>query len=119
MSYEQLVEWEAFYRLEPWGTLVDDYRFGVLAVYAAEKYRDPKKRKRLFEPADFFHRLQPQFTKEELAEIERKEKEANERLQAKQHDLRRKQRVAKQLYKERMQNGRQQSSIDGKSSDSG
>ena len=35
MSKQELVEWMAFYQLEPWGTRVDDQRFGVIAATTA------------------------------------------------------------------------------------
>lgn len=31
LTSSQLAEWEAFYKIEPWGCRVEDYRFGVVA----------------------------------------------------------------------------------------
>lgn len=49
----ELSEWGAYYRLEPWGTEVDDYRSGVVASTIANVNRDPKQRRQPFVPEDF------------------------------------------------------------------
>ncbi len=49
----ELSEWAAYYRLEPWGTEVDDYRSGVVASTIANVNRDPKQRRQPFAPEDF------------------------------------------------------------------
>ncbi|MFZ5816303.1 MAG: phage tail assembly protein T [Bacillota bacterium] len=43
----------AYYRLEPWGTGVEDLRAGIVASTVANANRDPKRRRRPFAPQDF------------------------------------------------------------------
>jgi len=50
----ELTEWMAFFELEPWGSEIEDYRFGVVASTIANVNRDPKKRSKPYEPTDFF-----------------------------------------------------------------
>jgi len=52
----ELSEWQAYYGIEPWGTEVDDHRFGVVTSTIANVNRDPKKRARPYNPDDFFPR---------------------------------------------------------------
>lgn len=53
MSSRELSEWMAFFRLEPWGAEIEDWRFGMLASVIANANRDPKKRRKPYEPQDF------------------------------------------------------------------
>ncbi len=54
----ELTEWAAYFSLEPWGTEVDDWRAGMVASTIANVNRDPKKRRKPYEPKDFIpHRL--------------------------------------------------------------
>lgn len=53
MTSREFSEWMAFYRLEPWGTAIDDWRFGMLAAMIANTNRDPKKQRKPFEAQDF------------------------------------------------------------------
>lgn len=53
MSSRELSEWMAFFSLEPWGTEVEDWRTGLIAATIANANRDPKKRRRPYEPQDF------------------------------------------------------------------
>lgn len=53
MSSRELSEWMAFFSLEPWGCEVEDWRFGMLASVFANTNRDPKKRRKPYEPKDF------------------------------------------------------------------
>lgn len=58
----ELTEWMAFFELEPWGSEIEDHRFGVVASTIANVNRDPKRRARSYEPDDFFP---PRITREE------------------------------------------------------
>lgn len=53
LSESELREWMAFYALEPFGSEVEFYRFGIVASIIANANRDPKKRGRPFTPTDF------------------------------------------------------------------
>lgn len=44
----------AYYSLEPWGTDIDDDRFGTVAAAVANANRNPKKQPKPFTAADFF-----------------------------------------------------------------
>ena len=50
LSREELIEWLAFFFLEPWGCAQEDYRFGVIAAqfHNAHSSGAPLK------PSDFF-----------------------------------------------------------------
>lgn len=56
ISSRELSEWAAYFRLEPWGCEVEDWRFGMLASVIANVNRDSKKRRRPYEPQDFMPR---------------------------------------------------------------
>ena len=56
MSSRELTEWMAFFRLEPWGAEVEDWRTGLIAATIANANRDPKKRRKPYEPQDFMPR---------------------------------------------------------------
>ena len=49
----ELTEWMAFYKLEPWGTEIEDYRTGVIASTIANANRDSKRKSKPFQPKDF------------------------------------------------------------------
>lgn len=53
ISSRELTEWMAFFSLEPWGTEVEDWRAGLIASTIANVNRDPKKRRKPYEPEDF------------------------------------------------------------------
>ena len=53
ISSRELSEWAAFYRLEPWGTEVEDWRAALITAAVANSYRDPKRRRKPYEPKDF------------------------------------------------------------------
>ncbi|MGE5585721.1 MAG: hypothetical protein ACM309_09385 [Bacillota bacterium] len=55
-SSRELSEWIAFFSLEPWGTEVEDWRAGLIAATIANANRDPKKRRKPYEPQDFMPR---------------------------------------------------------------
>ena len=57
----ELTEWMAYFELEPWGSEVDDHRFGVVTSTIANVNRDPKK-SMAYKPEDFFP---PRITEEE------------------------------------------------------
>ena len=44
----------AFYALEPWGSMIEDHRFGTVAALLANIHRDRKKRLQPFSWKDFF-----------------------------------------------------------------
>lgn len=56
ISSRELSEWMAYYQLEPWGTEQDDWRAGMIAATIANVNRDPKKRRKPYEPSDFMPR---------------------------------------------------------------
>ena len=58
MSSRELTEWMAFFSLEPWGTEVEDWRAGLIASTVANGYRDPKRRRKPYEPKDFMPRYE-------------------------------------------------------------
>lgn len=52
----------AFFELEPWGSEIDDHRFGIITSTIANVNRDPKKKPTAYKPEDFFP---PRKTEEE------------------------------------------------------
>ncbi|MEY8203803.1 MAG: DUF4035 domain-containing protein [Bermanella sp.] len=48
----QMLEWEYFYQVEPFGAEVEELRFGNICATLANINRDSKTK--LFNPADFF-----------------------------------------------------------------
>jgi hypothetical protein len=58
LTASQLAEWEAFYRLEPFGNEQDNHRFGMICTVimsAIEQIFGDKKRKpHKWQPSDFF-----------------------------------------------------------------
>ncbi len=56
ISSRELSEWMAFFSLEPWGTEVEDWRAGLVAATIANANRDPKRRRKPYEPQDFMPR---------------------------------------------------------------
>lgn len=53
ISSRELVEWMAYYTLEPWGEIQQEYRAALIASIVAETARDVKKKKEPFKPVDF------------------------------------------------------------------
>lgn len=53
ISSRELSEWMAFFRLEPWGAVEEEYRAGLTASVVAETARDEKRRRKPFSPVDF------------------------------------------------------------------
>ena len=49
-----LIEWMAYYSLEPFGETLADVRAGVLASLTANIHRDEKKQREPYQPGDFF-----------------------------------------------------------------
>ena len=64
----ELSEWMVYYRLEPWGTEVDDWRAGMIASVIANVNRDPKKQNKPFQPTDFMPRRAPVEDREQTEE---------------------------------------------------
>lgn len=50
-------EWRAYFELEPFGPLQEDYQAGIVATILANSNRDPKKRRNPYTPQDFFPSL--------------------------------------------------------------
>lgn len=55
MDSAEFTEWQAFYRLEPFGDLVADERHGVAVSVLANINRDPSTRPEPFRGRDFIH----------------------------------------------------------------
>ena len=53
MHATELVEWRAYYAMEPFGEAQADHRAGVLTALLANINRDPKRRSEPFAPTDF------------------------------------------------------------------
>ena len=68
MSSRELSEWMAFFSLEPWGTEVEDWRAAMIAATVANGYRDPKRRRKPYEPKDFMPRYEVPEAKEQTVE---------------------------------------------------
>ena len=58
LSAKECAEWMAFFMLEPWGTEVEDWRAALITSAVANGYRDPKKRRKPYEPSDFMPRYE-------------------------------------------------------------
>lgn len=56
MSGEELLAWQKFFTLEPFGCDVEDQRAGVIAAVISEPHRDRKERPEPFQASDFFKR---------------------------------------------------------------
>ncbi len=63
MPISLLYEWMAFYMLEPFGWREDEYHSALIASVIANTARNPKKRRRPFEPTNFMRREQKIKTK--------------------------------------------------------
>lgn len=75
LTAKDIAEWKAFSRLEPFGELEEEYRFGMLAAVSSEPNRNPKIVTNPFKPWDFFPRCKPNEVKEEEKLIEEEEGE--------------------------------------------
>jgi hypothetical protein len=53
ISYEELLDWEAFYSIEPFPEVIDQYEHARLLALIANANRDPEKRSMPFEVSDF------------------------------------------------------------------
>ena len=53
LSADEIVDWIAYYSIEPFGEYKMDARFANLMALEANINRDPKKRRRPFTPDDF------------------------------------------------------------------
>lgn len=51
LGADELIEWMAFERLEPWGSEIDAYRIGLICSTVANAFRGKKGRR--FKPTDF------------------------------------------------------------------
>ena len=53
MSAREFAEWQAYFRIEPFGEGMADLRAGIVASVIANVNRDAKKRSQPYEPLDF------------------------------------------------------------------
>jgi hypothetical protein len=68
MSWQEFLEWQEYYGLEPFGEERADLRSGIVASVLANVNRDPKKRSKPFEPTDFMpYYEKPKPSPEQLA----------------------------------------------------
>lgn len=56
MPVSLFYEWMAFFGLEPFGWQEDEYRSSLIASVIANTARNPKKRRKPFEPKDFMRK---------------------------------------------------------------
>ena len=66
MSSSLLNEWFAFFRLEPFGTDMENHRTGVVASVVANANRNPKKKPEAYKPSDFFPKKKKRMTAKEI-----------------------------------------------------
>jgi hypothetical protein len=64
MSWEQMVAWQEYHQLEPFGAERADLGFGIVASVMANVHRDPKRRPRPFSPSDFMPKFSETATKD-------------------------------------------------------
>ena len=60
VSSRELSEWMAYAKIEPFGEVRADLRAGIIASTVANTARDPKKRRRPFQPREFMPRFERQ-----------------------------------------------------------
>lgn len=65
LSSREMAEYMAFFRLEPWGTEVEDWRAALIASTIANTARDTKRRRKPYEPKDFMPEYGPPKRQEE------------------------------------------------------
>ena len=53
ISHPQFLEWQAYYRIEPWGEWRADMRMAQMLSLYANAHRDGNKHPKPFTPADF------------------------------------------------------------------
>ncbi len=53
MSYEEFIDWMAFYQIEPFGPSVNSLGHAVTSSVIANVNRNPKKQKKPYKPDDF------------------------------------------------------------------
>ena len=53
ISIEEIKEWMAYYRLEPWGEIQQEFRAALVASIIANTARDEKKHKEPFKAEEF------------------------------------------------------------------
>ena len=72
VSSRELTEWQAFFRLEPFGEDRADLRAGIIASTVANTARDPKARPKPFLPREFM----PQYGGEDDGEADEEAEQA-------------------------------------------
>jgi hypothetical protein len=55
ISSQELTEWAAYYRLEPFGEMLADQRHGIATSVLANVNRDPKQRREPYKAKDFIY----------------------------------------------------------------
>lgn len=60
---QELTEWLAYARVEPFGEERADLRAGIVAATTANVHRDPKKRRRAYKAEDFIPTFGPKQAK--------------------------------------------------------
>lgn len=64
---QQLGEWLAYYRIDPWGEIRADLRNGIVASVIANVNRDSRRQQTPFTPADFMPKFDPEVDRPALA----------------------------------------------------
>lgn len=64
---QQLGEWLAYYRIDPWGEVRADLRHGIATAVLANVHRDATKRPEGYKPADFMPDFDPKPEQSSLA----------------------------------------------------
>lgn len=55
VSSAELCEWRAYFKHEPWGSIMDDQRHGIAVAALANINRDRKSKPDPFRPVDFIY----------------------------------------------------------------
>ncbi len=64
---QQLGEWLAYYRIDPWGEVRADLRHGIATAVMANIHRDGKSRPEPYRPVDFMPDFDPDTGQRALA----------------------------------------------------
>lgn len=68
ITSRELSEWWAFFQLEPFGEERADVRAAIVASTMANTARDPKRRRRPFQPSDFMPKFERKVKKRQTWE---------------------------------------------------
>jgi len=108
-----VIEWKAFYDLEPWGTLADDERIGELCCVIGERHRNKEQFPYPFQPSDFFERLKPRLTEEQQQQLEAYREECEAATEAERHRFNLAMAECRKLIEEKEQEKRAQGAAHG------